>query len=61
MDMHHQIISLDLAGAIIADLEIIEDRIDGPLYAVEGWHPDLGRVVMIEGNSSSTWSNGSRW
>jgi hypothetical protein len=51
--MHHQTISLDLAGAIIADLEITEDRIDGPLYAVEGWHPDLGRVVVIEGSTEA--------
>jgi hypothetical protein len=48
--VHHQTISLDLAGAIIADLEVTEDRIDGLLYAVEGWHPDLGRVVVIEGS-----------
>jgi hypothetical protein len=30
-----------------------EDRIDGPLYAVEGWHPDLGRVVVIEGSAEA--------
>jgi hypothetical protein len=30
--MHHQTISLDLAGA--ADLEVTEDRIDESLYAV---------------------------
>jgi hypothetical protein len=51
--MHHQTISLDLAGAIIADLEVTEDRIDGSLYAVEGWHPDLGRVVVIEGSAEA--------
>ena len=51
--MHHQTISLDLAGAIIADLEVTEDRIDGPLYAIEGWHPDLGRVVVIESNAQA--------
>jgi hypothetical protein len=45
--MHHQTISLDLAGAII------EDRIDGPLYAAEGWHPDLGRVLVIEGSAEA--------
>ncbi len=51
--MHHQTISLDLAGVIIADLEVTEDRIDGLLYAVEGWHPDLGRVVVIEGSAEA--------
>jgi hypothetical protein len=48
--MHHQTISLALAGAIIADLEVTADRIDESLYAVEGRHPDLGRVVVIEGS-----------
>jgi hypothetical protein len=51
--MHHQTISLDLAGAIIADLEITDDRIDGLLYAVEGWYPDLGRVLVIEGSTEA--------
>jgi hypothetical protein len=46
--MHDQTISLDLSGAIIADLEVTTDRIDESLYAVEGRHPDLGRVVVIE-------------
>jgi hypothetical protein len=46
-------ISLALAGAIIADLKVTKDRIDGPLYAVEGWHPDLGRVVVIEGSAQA--------
>jgi hypothetical protein len=51
--MHHQTISLDLAGAIIADLEVTEDRIDGPLYAIEGWHSDLGRIVVIESSADA--------
>ena len=51
--MHHQTISLDLARAIIADLEVTADRIDESLYAVEGWHPDLGRVVVIEGSTQA--------
>jgi hypothetical protein len=51
--MHHQTISLDLAGAIIADLEVTADRIDESLYTVEGWHPDLGRVVVIEGSAQA--------
>jgi hypothetical protein len=51
--MHHQTISLDLAGAIIADLEVTADRIDESLYAVEGWHPDLGRVVVIESSTEA--------
>jgi hypothetical protein len=51
--MHHRTISLDLAGALIADLEVSEDRIDESLYAVEGWHPDLGRVVVIEGSAQA--------
>jgi hypothetical protein len=52
--MHHQTtISLALAGAIIADLEVSADRIDASLYAVEGWHPDLGRIVVIEGSAGA--------
>ena len=52
--MHHQTtISLALAGAIIADLEVTADRIDASLYAVEGWHPDLRRVVVIEGSAEA--------
>jgi hypothetical protein len=51
--MHDQTISLDLSGAIIADLEVTADRIDESLYAVEGWHPDLGRVVVIEGSTQA--------
>jgi hypothetical protein len=51
--MHHQTISLNLAGDIIADLEVTEDRIDELLYAVEGWHPDLGCVVVIEGSAEA--------
>jgi hypothetical protein len=51
--MHHQTISLALAGAIIADLEVTEDRIDEALYAVEDWHPDLGRVMVIEGSAQA--------
>jgi hypothetical protein len=51
--MHHQIINLDLSSAIIADLEVAADRIDESLYAVEGWHPDLGRVVVIEGSAQA--------
>jgi hypothetical protein len=51
--MHHQTISLALAGAIIADLEVSADRIDASLYAVAGWHPDLGRVVVIEGSAQA--------
>jgi hypothetical protein len=47
------IMVLDLAGAIIADLEVTEDRIDESLYAVEGWHPDLRRVVVIEGSAEA--------
>ena len=51
--MHHQTISLDLAGAIIADLEVTEDRIDESFYAIEGRHPDLGRVVVIESSAQA--------
>ncbi|WP_046863287.1 hypothetical protein [Microvirga massiliensis] len=51
--MHHTTITLDLAGAIIADLDVAEDRIDWQLYAVEGWHPDLGRVVVIESSAQA--------
>jgi hypothetical protein len=51
--MHHQIINLDLSSAIIADLEVAADRIDASLYAIEGWHPDLGRVVVIEGSTEA--------
>jgi hypothetical protein len=51
--MHDQTISLDLSGAIIADLDVTADRIDESLYAVEGWHPDLGRVVVIEGSAEA--------
>jgi hypothetical protein len=51
--MHHQTISLALAGAIIADLEVTADRIDASLYAVEGWHPDLRRVVVIESSTEA--------
>jgi hypothetical protein len=51
--MHHQIINLDLSSAIIADLEVTADRIDASLYAVEGWHPDLGRVLVIEGSAQA--------
>jgi len=51
--MHHQTISLDLAGVIIADLEVTGDRIDESLYAIEGWHPDLGRVVVIESSAQA--------
>jgi hypothetical protein len=51
--MHHQTINLDLSSAIIADLEVTADRIDASLYAVEGWHPDLGRVVVIEGSAQA--------
>jgi hypothetical protein len=51
--MHHQTINLALAGAIIADLEVTAERIDASLYAVEGWHPDLGRVVVIEGSAQA--------
>ncbi|WP_046869049.1 hypothetical protein [Microvirga massiliensis] len=50
---HHQAISLDLAGAVIADLEVTEDWIDGPLYTVEGWHPDRGRGAVIEGSAEA--------
>ena len=51
--MHDQTISLDLSSAIIADLEVSTDRIDESLYAVEGRHPDLGRVVVIEGSTQA--------
>ena len=51
--MHDQTISLDLSGAIIADLEVTADQIDESLYAVEGWHPDLGRVVVIESSAEA--------
>ena len=51
--MHDQTINLDLSGAIIADLEVTTDRIDESLYAVEGWHPDLGRVVVIESSAEA--------
>ena len=51
--MHHKIINLDLSSAIIADLEVTADRIDELLYAIEGWHPDLGRVVVIEGSAQA--------
>jgi hypothetical protein len=47
--MRHHIISRELAGDIIADLKAAEERIDGELYAVHGWHPDLGEVTIIEG------------
>jgi hypothetical protein len=51
--MHDQTINLDLSAAIIADLEVTVDRIDESLYAVEGWHPDLGRVVVIESSAEA--------
>jgi hypothetical protein len=51
--MHDQTIDLDLSGAVIADLEVTAERIDESLYAVEGWHPDLGRVMVIEGSSEA--------
>ena len=51
--MHDQTINLDLSGAVIADLEVTAERIDHSLYAVEGWHPDLGRVVVIESSAEA--------
>jgi hypothetical protein len=47
--MHHHIMSLELASDIIADLTAVEDRIDGELYVVQGWHPDLAEITVIKG------------
>ena len=51
--MFHRTITLERSGAIIAELDVARDRIDGQLYAIEGWHPDLGRVVLIEGDEGA--------
>jgi hypothetical protein len=51
--MFHCTITLERSGAIIAELDAARDRIDGPLYTIEGWHPDLGRVVLIEGDEGA--------
>jgi hypothetical protein len=47
--MRHHVISVELAGDIIADLKAVEDRVDGELYIVHGWHADLGEITVIEG------------
>jgi hypothetical protein len=47
--MRHHVISRGLAGDIIADLKAAEDRVDGDLYIVHGFHPDLGEITIIEG------------
>jgi hypothetical protein len=51
--MFHRTITLARSGAIIADLDVTRDRVDMQLYTVEGWHPDLGRVVLIEGDEGA--------
>jgi hypothetical protein len=45
--MHHHLITLSLADDILADLDIHESRREEHISAVEGWHPDLGHIVVI--------------
>jgi hypothetical protein len=47
--MRHHVISREFAGDIIADLKAAEDRVDGELYVVHGFHSDLSEITIIEG------------
>jgi hypothetical protein len=45
--MRHYAISFELAGDILADVEISEMRSEEHFDAIGGLHPDLGKVMVI--------------